>query len=75
MLEKWQARKMLTEKSVKNLRTLSGMTQGNFGKYFGIPKSTIQGWEYGQRECNDYILELMYYKMDKEGIIDANVRK
>lgn len=75
MLEKWQARKLMEEKSIKNLRTLSGLSQSKFGEYFGIPKSTIQGWEYGARICNDYILELMYYKMEKEGIIAANVRK
>lgn len=58
--------------SIKELRKLSGMTQKAFGEYFGIPKRTIEEWEGGRRQCNDYLLKLMYYKMEKEGIIKVD---
>lgn len=54
----------------KELRKLSGMTQKAFAEYFGIPKRTIEDWDRGVRECADYLLDLMRYKLEHEGIID-----
>jgi DNA-binding transcriptional regulator YiaG len=53
----------------KELRQASGMTQKEFSEYFGIPKRTIESWEEEIRKCNDYIIELMEYKLKNEGII------
>ena len=53
----------------KELRQASGMTQKEFSEYFGIPKRTIESWETEDRKCNDYIIELMEYKLRKENII------
>lgn len=53
----------------KSLRTASGMTQQAFADFFGIPKRTIENWDGGQRKCPDYLLDLMRYKLTKEGII------
>jgi DNA-binding transcriptional regulator YiaG len=58
--------------SIKELRELSGMTQKVFGEYFGIPKRTVEDWECGRRSCNEYLLRLMYYKMEKEGVIKVD---
>lgn len=55
--------------TVKELRKLSGMTQQAFGDYFNIPKRTIQNWEAEIRQCPEYLLELMRYKLQNEGII------
>ena len=55
--------------SIKELRKLSGMTQKAFGEYFGIPKRTVEDWECERRSCSEYLLRLMYYKMEKEGVI------
>lgn len=54
---------------VKKLRGEAGMTQTQFIKYFGIPKRTVQSWEYGERKCPEYLLALMRYKLKKEGLI------
>ena len=54
--------------TLKELRTATGMTQKQFGEYFGIPHRTIQNWEGGQRECPRYLLELMIYKLENEKI-------
>ena len=55
--------------SVKELRELSGMTRPKFAEYFGIPYRTMQNWEMGLRQCPDYLLDLMRYKLDKEGLL------
>lgn len=51
---------------IKELRKISGMTQKKFGEYFSIPQRTIQNWEEGQRECPEYLLRLIEYKLKKE---------
>lgn len=53
----------------KELRQLSGMNQTQMGKYFGIPLRTIQHWEAGTRNCPEYLLDLMAYKLENENII------
>jgi DNA-binding transcriptional regulator YiaG len=53
----------------KELRQASCMTQKEFSEYFGIPKRTIENWETEDRKCNDYIIDLMEYKLKNEGII------
>lgn len=55
--------------TIKDLRTATGMTQKAFAEYFGISKRSIESWEGGQRECPTYLLELMKYKLEKEGLI------
>jgi DNA-binding transcriptional regulator YiaG len=53
----------------KELRQASGMTQKEFSEYFKIPKRTVENWETEVRICNDYIIELLEYKLMKENII------
>lgn len=55
--------------TIKELRQASGMTQKAFAEYFGIPKRSIENWDGGQRECPPYLVELMRYKLEKEGIL------
>ncbi len=57
----------------KNLREASGMNKTQFAKYFGIPFRTVQDWELGNRKCNDYMLDLMEYKLKHEGLIRADI--
>ena len=57
--------------TIKDLRTASGMTQKAFAEYFGIPKRTIEDWEGGRRECHAYLISLIAYKLEKEGLIRA----
>lgn len=55
--------------TIKNLRAATGMTQKAFAEYFGVSKRAIESWEGGQRECPTYLLELMKYKLEKEGLL------
>ena len=46
------------------------MTQVEFGEYFKIPVRTLQNWETGTCKCNDFILDLLRYKLVNEKIIE-----
>ena len=52
--------------TIKELRTLSGMTQKEFAEYFGISKRNIEDWEADERKCKPYLVELIEYKLRKE---------
>lgn len=53
----------------KEIREASGMSRNQFCEYFGIPYRTIQNWELGERDCPEYLLDLMVYKLKKEEFI------
>lgn len=53
----------------KELRERSGMTMKRFAEYFGIPYRTVQNWEAGVNKCPDYLLKLLEYKLENEGLI------
>ena len=55
--------------NVRELRTATGMTQKEFADYFDIPFRTLQNWEGGQRKAPEYLLELIEYKLIKEGLM------
>ena len=55
--------------SIKELREATGMSRKQFAEFFGIPYRTLQDWELGNRKCPVYLLDLMEYKLKKEGII------
>lgn len=56
-------------KTIKHLRLSAGMSQKKFGDFFGIPLRTIQNWEYEIRQCPEYLLDLIEYKLKKENLI------
>lgn len=53
----------------KDLRQASGMNKTEFATYFNIPYRTVQNWELGTRKCPEYMLDLMKYKLEKEGFV------
>lgn len=56
--------------TIYELRTATGMTQKAFAEYFGISKRAVEQWEGGQRKCPEYLLNLMIYKLEHEGLIN-----
>lgn len=54
---------------IKELRHQAGMAQKQFAEYFKIPVRTIEDWEAGRRKPPEYIIELIKYKLDKEGYL------
>lgn len=61
---------MESKKTIKELRTMSGMTQKEFAEYFGIPKRNIENWEGSKSKCPEYLIALIEYKLIKEGKIE-----
>ena len=60
--------------TIKELREMSGKSQAEFAALLGIPKRTIQNWEWeGKnpqgRKCPDYVIGLIEYKLKNEGVI------
>lgn len=55
----------------KDIRQMSGMNMSQFSRYFDIPYRTIQDWEYENRKCPPYLLGLMQYKLEKEGMLQT----
>ena len=44
---------------IKELRTLTGLSQTAFGEKYDIPMRTIQNWEKGVRVPPTYVLKLL----------------
>ena len=57
------------------LRNSSGMSRKEFCEYFQIPYRTVQDWELGQRKMPDYLLQLIAYKLEIEGLIGKDKNK
>ena len=46
-------------KSIKELRMKTGMSQGAFAAYFGVPVRTLQDWEQERRIPPEYVVDMM----------------
>ena len=57
--------------TVKELRAQTSMNMKKFAEYFAIPYRTVQDWEYEKRKCPDYLLDLMRYKLQHEGLLET----
>lgn len=53
--------------TISELRDRSGMNITEFSKYFEIPYRTVQSWLLGDRQCPEYLLKLMHYKLVADG--------
>lgn len=51
------------------LHMLSEMPLESLSAFFNIPQDRLDAWDTGTEECPDYLLELMRYKLEHEGII------
>jgi len=45
--------------TLKELRDLSGLSQADFAKRYGVPLRTYQSWETGERKPAEYIVKLI----------------
>ena len=57
------------EYTIKEIRANTGMTQKAFSELLQIPDKTIKNWEQGQRKCPDYVLKLIVYYLNNEGLL------
>lgn len=45
--------------TIKEIRTLTGLSMQKFGDKYDIPLRTVQNWEGGQRQPPEYVLKLL----------------
>lgn len=45
--------------TIREIRKLTGLSQGKFADYFKIPLRTVQEWEQGRRNPPEYIPTLL----------------
>ena len=57
--------------SYNELREAAGMTTPEMCRYFNVSYGTARKWETGEREPAPYLLDLMKYKLEKEGLIKS----
>ncbi len=55
--------------AISGLIKKTGMTQKAFSEYFNIPIRTIEDWNTGKRNPPEYVVDLIEYKLIKEGFI------
>ncbi len=56
----------------KAFREETAMTIAETAEYFGIPERTVLSWNCGDRECSPYLLSLMRYKAEHEGLCGSD---
>ncbi len=52
---------------IKELRTITGLSQSKFASYLGIPVANIQHWEQGVTNPPGYLLTLISRVMKNDG--------
>ena len=45
--------------TIKEIRSITGLSQAKFGAEYEIPKRTIEDWETGRRKPPEYLLKLL----------------
>ena len=49
--------------TVKEIRSLTGLSQAKFAERYNIPRRTIENWESGTTKCPDYVVELLEFRV------------
>ena len=58
---------------IKELRESTGMNRKEFCKYFQIPYRTMTEWELDNRHAPEYVLRLLEYYIQNEGLAQQKV--
>lgn len=53
---------------VKKAREATGLSQSEFAGHLEIPVRTLQQWEQGRRNLPDYVLKLILFKLETDGL-------
>ena len=55
--------------TIKQLRSLTKLSQSKFALAVGVPVRTIQQWEQGERNPPEYVVKLIEYYIKNEGLV------
>lgn len=50
----------------KELLKISGMSMKQFSECFEIPYRTVQSWKIRERNCPDYVLDLIKFRLEND---------
>lgn len=51
---------------IREIRKLTGLSQGKFSEAYGIPKRTLEDWEEGRRNPPEYVIRMLDMWVRKE---------
>ncbi len=60
---------------VKKARKATGLSQTEFARHLEIPVRTLQQWEQGRRNLPDYVLKLILFKLEADGLARGFLKK
>ena len=68
------------EMTIKDIRSLTGLSQAAFGREYGIPAATVRKWEAppdssNHRECPEYVKRLLERAVRQDFHADAESRQ
>jgi len=52
--------------TIKDIRASTGLSQSKFCEAFNIPLRSLQKWETGERNCPEYVVELIAYRVQND---------
>lgn len=58
---------------IKELRESTGMNRKDFCSFFRIPYRTVTEWELGNRHAPEYVLRLLEYYIQSEGLAQTHI--
>ena len=62
---------MACKTKIKELRESTGMNRKDFCSFFRVPYRTVTEWELGNRHAPEYVLRLLEYYIQNEGLAQA----
>ena len=57
---------------IKELRESTSMNRKDFCSFFRIPYRTVTEWELGNRHAPEYVLRLLEYYIQNEGLAQTH---
>lgn len=48
-------------RTVRDIRSLTGLSQAAFARAYGIPRRTVEEWERGSRSAPSYVMEMLLF--------------
>jgi DNA-binding transcriptional regulator YiaG len=52
-----------TGEKIKEIRSITGLSQAKFSNEYHIPLKTLTQWEQNCAKCPDYVIELLEFKV------------
>lgn len=53
-------------RTIKEIRTRTGLSQAKFCDALNVPLRTLQKWEIGERSCPEYVTELIAFRVQHD---------